>query len=65
MWYHSLNGFPGILCDRNGYLTFNNEKNYQNHSQLQHGSTLHVESGISSIAGYVLFSSSEKQKLGI
>lgn len=52
-WYHHLTRFPAALFDPNGYVVFETKEEYLRHPQLAHGAHLHVEGGISSIAGYV------------
>ncbi len=64
-WYHHLRVFPGILFDRNGYLTFQNEENYLTHDKLKHTQDLHVTGGIDTIRGYVPFSNDEKNKISV
>lgn len=64
-WYHHLNDFPGVLFDSNGYLIFNSESNYLNHTKLQHSQDLHIKGGISSIDGYRTFSFEERKMIFI
>jgi restriction system protein len=52
-WYHHLKKFPGALFDRNGYIVFNTKEDYLSCPYLQHGETLHIPNGISSIPQYV------------
>lgn len=59
-WYHSLVGFPGVLCDKKGYVKFKSEKEYLNCKAIKHGpdpKTIHVRDGINSLPGYTLFNS--------
>ncbi len=62
-WYHHLKIFPGILCDKNGYVEFPDLQMYQNNTYLQHGQDLHVLGGISQIPGYIPYSEEQKQSL--
>jgi len=62
-WFHHLRAFPGILFDRNGYLTFQNETDYLNHNKLKHTQDLHVDGGIDTAKEYVQFSTEEKNKI--
>lgn len=52
-WYHHLKKFSGALFDRNGYIVFNTKEDYLSCPYLQHGETLHIPNGISSIPQYV------------
>ncbi len=40
-YYNHLNNFPGALCDPNGYVIFNSEKEYKTSPYLKHGVQLH------------------------
>lgn len=51
-WYHHLNRFPGALFDRNGYLLFETQEQFDDCPFLQRGGDLHVPAGISAIPGY-------------
>ena len=55
-WYNILRRFPGVLCDINGYILFQNKKEYIDHPDIiikeEHNHTI-VKNGISSISGYV------------
>jgi 5-methylcytosine-specific restriction protein A len=57
-WYHHLRRFPGALCDKCGFIIFENENDYFNCQHLQHGQDLHVPSGIELIPGYKKFNQS-------
>jgi|ERR1043165_7642172 5-methylcytosine-specific restriction protein A len=59
-WYHHLKKFPGVLFDRKGYVRFSTQQEYLNCRHLQFGKTVHVPSGISSIAKYVSLKSLSK-----
>ncbi len=52
-WYHQLQDFPGALFDANGYVVFENKKNYLESSYLQIKQDLHVPNGISMMPNYV------------
>jgi 5-methylcytosine-specific restriction protein A len=52
-WYHTLNRFPGALCDANGYILFKTEEAYKECKHLQIGKEVAVPDGISKIPGYV------------
>ncbi len=55
-WYNHLERFPGILCDKSGYLTFNSLAEYRNSPHLMHGVRLNVKKpGIAGIPGYKFF----------
>mgnify|MGYP001274331356 CR=1 FL=1 len=58
-WYHHLKMFPGVLFDKNGYIIFNSESEYLNHSGLQRKKDLHIKNGIQSLSGYQYFTASE------
>ncbi len=52
-WYHHIRAFPGAYFDRNGYVVFRSRAEYEACTYLDHGITVHVPGGISSIPGYV------------
>jgi 5-methylcytosine-specific restriction enzyme A len=61
-WYDQLRRFPGILFDRQGYVSFASRAAYLGCPQLRHpdrersdgrAGTLSVPSGIASVPGYV------------
>ena len=52
-WYHHLRAFPGAYFDRNGYVVFRSGAEYEDCTYLDHGRTVHVQGGISSIPSYV------------
>lgn len=52
-WYHHLKLFPGALFDKNGYVVFQTEQDYNSCSYLNHKAELHCSLGISCIPGYV------------
>ena len=54
VWYEQLNGFPGALCDPNGYVLFRTEAEYRNCPQLHIGRKVNVEGHLSRRPGYVL-----------
>lgn len=54
-WFHHLKEFPGVLFDKSGFLIVENEIEYINNPNFQHGVDLHVRNGISNIRGYKLF----------
>jgi len=62
-WYNILRKFPGVLCDINGYILFQNKKEYIDHPDItikeEHNHTI-VKNGISSISGYVRGKSLDK-----
>jgi hypothetical protein len=62
-WYHHLENFPGVLFDINGYLLFENKRDYISHPNLRHTQDLNVEGGISNVTGYKKFSNSELIKV--
>ena len=41
-WYHNLQGFPGALLDKNGYIIFPTEASYVNCPNLQIEQDLNV-----------------------
>jgi len=54
-WFHHLKRFPGILCDKNGYVRFETKSQYIRHRGLQHGHDLHAPAGIATFAEYAFF----------
>ena len=55
-WYHRLREFPAALLDRNGYLRFETETEYEQCRDISIGpepNSVHVANGIASINGYV------------
>jgi 5-methylcytosine-specific restriction enzyme A len=57
-WYHALVRFPGVLCDNEGYVTFESERAYLKCEGIKHGpdpKTIHVRDGINSLSGYRRF----------
>jgi 5-methylcytosine-specific restriction enzyme A len=52
-WYHQLRDFPGALFDRNGYILFATEDEYEKCPHVQIQQDVHIPNGISSIPGYV------------
>ncbi len=59
-WYHQLHGFPGVLFDANGYVVFENERDYLESPYLQIQQDLHVLGGISSMPNYVRITETDK-----
>ena len=59
-WYHNLRKFPGVLFDDNGYVLFNNEKDYSSHTQLQIKRDVQIPHGIRSLREYVRFSALQR-----
>jgi 5-methylcytosine-specific restriction protein A len=64
-WYHNLDHFPGVLFDRNGYITFETEASYRQHPDLQIKRDLNVMDGISSIKGYKKFTEAQREFIGL
>lgn len=62
-WYHNLTNFPGVLFDEDGYIIFENEKDYNLNPQLQIKKDLHVINGIKSLKDYIKFSFDQKKLL--
>ena len=52
-WYHILERFPAALCDSYGYVIFDDENDFFNHTSLRIGVEVNVPNGISSIPRYV------------
>lgn len=52
-WYHNLTKFPGALFDREGFIVFETEREYESCPDLSRGKELNVPRGISRIQGYV------------
>ncbi len=52
-WYHLLTDFPAALFDPKGYVIFKTENAYRNCKALRITKAIHVNDGISTIAGYV------------
>jgi hypothetical protein len=58
VWFRALRKFPEALCDKEGYIVFNQKEDYLNHSGLRHGPNpkqLHVVGGIKKLSEYRLF----------
>jgi 5-methylcytosine-specific restriction enzyme A len=58
-WFHSLQAFPGVLFDDEGYLYFENEAQYLSQLGIKHGPDrghIHAPEGISGLPGYVALS---------
>jgi len=51
--YERLVSFPGAFFDENGYIVFETEDDYLTCPSLRIGNAVEIESGISSIPGYV------------
>ena len=58
-WYHNLKKFPGALFDKNGYIVFSSEKDYENCPYLRIRQDLNVPEGISSIPRYIKVTQNE------
>ena len=52
-WYNNLERFLGALFDREGYVLFKTEEDYQTRPFLSIGKETNVSQGVSSIPGYV------------
>lgn len=53
-WYATLEGFPGVLFDANGYVRFETEDEYRNSPHLSIGKQISIRKpGISAIPQYV------------
>jgi len=62
-WYHSLEQFPGVLFDINGYIIFQTEEEYRNCPQISFGQRINIREGISNIPNYRRFSEEELIRL--
>lgn len=54
-WYHPLEHFPAAYLDKQGYIIFKTEAEYQSNQHLSIGKDVNIQSGISSIPGYMTF----------
>jgi len=52
-WYHVLKRFPGALFDKDGYVLFSTESDFNNRSELHIGKHVSVPKGLSEIRGYI------------
>jgi 5-methylcytosine-specific restriction enzyme A len=52
-FFMPLERFPGALFDSNGYVVFENRRDYENSPHLRIGSRVNVSGGIASIPSYV------------
>jgi hypothetical protein len=52
-WFMPLERFPGALCDPNGYVVFQSEREYTSSSYLEIGQRVNVPGGVSKVPGYV------------
>lgn len=55
-WFHKLKRFPGVLFDRNGYVFFENERDFLTSKPLQIKQDVHIPQGISNMSNYVKLS---------
>ncbi len=53
VWYHVLNSVPGALCDPDGYVLFETERDFRSCSRLRIDQEVNVQGHISEISGYV------------
>ena len=60
-WFMPLERFPAALCDPNGYVIFQNEREYQASRYLEIGQRVNVPGGVSRVPGYVRVSHSASQ----
>jgi hypothetical protein len=52
-WFHLLEHFPGALCDREGYVLFEHERDFVSCPNLRIRAHTKAANGISHIAGYI------------
>jgi 5-methylcytosine-specific restriction protein A len=55
-FYQILTDFPGILIDLNGYVEFENRRDYEENVDIQRTERIHIPNGISSLPYYRRFS---------
>lgn len=60
-WYHNLTRFPGVLFDKNGFVTFYKEDDYLLNPSLQIKKDFHITDDIENLANYLKFSKREKE----
>ena len=52
-FFMPLEGFPGALCDANGYVLFRTKAEFDSEQRIRVGQRTNVRGGISTLSGYI------------